>query len=410
MCLFLPISCFPLFFMMHFVIEIYLPKYSMSRFYSYFLYIMHSYDNFWDLMKWAYPISKWTMKLPISANIIHIESLDTQKILIESKRIIQDLCNRFSDSETAKHSLIQENWEHGLKNLLSNTFTWVIRLDCVLDQEGKAKILEINADYPDGLLMHDFTYSALSWTPITKNLDMFTQLFDISDSILILYKKWTFFLDAYYTEYNLLKKLWYACYIWTEEDLDFVDWLVYFEEHIIDVIRRCMEVGKFDEWLLHQLSLCMVKFTNSFDLRVLWYKNLLPEIESPFIPKTFSLQDHHIDILLEQKDKYIIKPSNLFEWKGIHIGKYCEHEDRKSALKTSVDNNYIVQEFVDMQKMKVQLYENWWIIEKELYFDICPHIFVKDWTIIGDGLVLMRFSENRILNVAKWWWIWYLKI
>ena len=77
---------------------------------------------------------------------------------------------------------------------------------------------------------------------------------------------------------------------------------------------------------------------------------------------------------------------------------------------THISDNYIVQEFVDMQKMKVSLYENGGIIEKELYFDLCPHLFVKEGKIIGDGLVLMRFSENRILNVAQWWWIGYLKI
>jgi hypothetical protein len=54
-----------------------------------------------------------------------------------------------------------------------------------------------------------------------------------------------------------------------------------------------------------------------------------------------------------------------------------------------------------MQKIKVALYEDGGIVDKELYFDLCPHIFVKDGKIIGDGHILMRFSENRILNVAK---------
>lgn len=32
--------------------------------------------------------------------------------------------------------------------------------------------------------------------------------------------------------------------------------------------------------------------------------------------------------------------------------------------------------------MKVQMYENGGTIEKEVYFDICPHLFVKHGKII----------------------------
>lgn len=371
---------------------------------------MYTYDEFWELMKWAYPISKWALKLPISANIIEIASLDTNKLLMESKKIIQDLCDKISSSPDIKTSFIEKNWELWLKKLLSNTFTWVVRLDCVLDQSGNTKILEINADYPDWLLMHDVTYSVLSGFPTIKNLAMYQQLFDKKHSIFVLYKKWTFFVDAYYTEYHLLQQFWYTCYIWTEEDLVFDDWNVFFKWHTIHVIRRCMEIWKFTEWFLHDLSSCNVRCINSFDLRVLWYKNLLQEIESPSIPKTFCLQYDDIDMVLAHKDSYVIKPSNLFEWKGVYIGKYCEAQDWEIAVRNSIHNNYIVQEFVDMQKIKIHLYDNGLIVEKELYFDICPHIFVKDGQVIGHGIVLMRFSENRITNVAQWGGIWYLKI
>ncbi|HMS91765.1 MAG TPA: hypothetical protein PKC87_06075, partial [Candidatus Absconditabacterales bacterium] len=313
-------------------------------------------------------------------------------------------------SPDIKISFIEKNGELGLKKLLSNTFTGVVRLDCVLDQSGNTKILEINADYPDGLLMHDFTYSVISGFPTIKNLAMYQQLFDKNHTIFVLYKKGTFFVDAYYTEYYLLQQLGYTCYIGTEEDLTFDDGNVFFKGNIIHVIRRCMEIGKFTEGFLHDLSSYNVHFINSFDLRILGYKNLLQEIESPSIPKTFVIHHNNIDILLAHKDSYVIKPSNLFEGKGVYIGKYCEPKDWELAVKNSIHNNYIAQEFIDMQKMKVQMYDNGSIVEKELYFDVCPHIFVKDGKVIGDGLILMRFSENRILNVAQGGGIGYLKI
>jgi hypothetical protein len=44
----------------------------------------------------------------------------------------------------------------------------------------------------------------------------------------------------------------------------------------------------------------------------------------------------------------------------------------------NLDNNYIAQEFIAIQKKIIPLYENNSIVEKELYFDICPHIFIKE--------------------------------
>lgn len=241
-------------------------------------------------------------------------------------------------------------------------------------------------------------------------MDAYLSLFDIKSTIFVLYKKGSFFLDAYYTEYTALQKQWYVCYIWTEEDLTIIDGQVFFQWHHIDVIRRCMEVGKFSQWFLRKLATANVKFVNTFDLRILWYKDLLSEVDSNFIPKTFPLEEKTFEDVLCNKNHYIIKPSNLFEGKGIIIGNCCDHDQWKSELLRHVSDNYIAQEFIDMQKMKVSLYENGGIVEKELYFDLCPHLFVKDGQIIWDGLVLMRFSENRILNVAQGWWIGYLKI
>lgn len=83
------------------------------------------------------------------------------------------------------------------------------------------------------------------------------------------------------------------------------------------------------------------------------------------------------------------------------IGSTVDLSVWQHELSEHIDDSYIVQEFVDMQKMKVCMYEDGSIVEKYLYFDFCPHLFVKHGKVIGNGLVLMRFSEQRILNVAQ---------
>jgi hypothetical protein len=43
-----------------------------------------------------------------------------------------------------------------------------------------------------------------------------------------LYPLWSTFVDAYYTEYNLLSQHWYHCFIGTEKDLSLEWWCVFF--------------------------------------------------------------------------------------------------------------------------------------------------------------------------------------
>jgi hypothetical protein len=52
---------------------------------------------------------------------------------------------------------------------------------------------------------------------------------------------------------------------------------------------------------------------------------------------------------------------------------------------------------------------DWDIVESEVYYDFCPHIYYKEWKMIGCGQVLVRYSKNRIVNVLKWGGIWYWK-
>lgn len=68
---------------------------------------------------------------------------------------------------------------------------------------------------------------------------------------------------------------------------------------------------------------------------------------------------------------------------------------------------YLAQEYINVTPKKTQLYLDWDIVESEVYYDFCPHIFYKNGKMIWCGHVLVRYSANRIVNVLKWGGIGY---
>ena len=170
-----------------------------------------------------------------------------------------------------------------------------------------------------------------------------------------------------------------------------------------------MEVSKLESKNWEKFYNYEIKFINTFDIRTLDYKELLSEVKHPYILKKLDLNEKNKDKIIQNKDFYVVKASNWIEWCGIYIGKDIEQSDWVKIIENNLDKNYIAQEFIQAQKCEISFFEKDNIILKELYFDACPHFFVKNWKVISEWLILTRFSESKILNVAKWWWIWYLK-
>ncbi len=365
---------------------------------------MKNYKQFRDELQHAYPVSKWKIKLPICTQLLNLPNFDINNFLWN----IRDIYTRLLSVAKDKEKLLKY-CSPKLVDMMTWNYTWMIRFDCILNTQWQIKLLELNADYPDGMLMHDYTYwILLNGKKNTKHLDMYLQFFDKTKTLYILYKQ-QFFLDSFYLEYECLLDLWYNVFIWTRDELDFYDGQCYYRWIKIEQIRSCMDMSKFTAYQMDVLSNTSVFMLNSYDLRTLANKALLQEIDHAYIPKTQFLTQDIATHVIENKDNYVIKPIDMYEWIGVYLWNATSDEDWKDLIEEYKNTNYIVQEFVDMQKIKVALYEDGGIVDKELYFDLCPHIFVKDGKIIGDGHILMRFSENRILNVAKWGGIGYLK-
>jgi hypothetical protein len=86
-----------------------------------------------------------------------------------------------------------------------------------------------------------------------------------------------------------------------------------------------------------------------------------------------------------------------------------QQSERENLVNSNIWKQYLAQKYIQVSPKKTQIYLDWDIIESEVYYDFCPHIFYKNWEMIGCGQVLVRYSANRIVNVLKWWGIWYYR-
>ena len=70
-----------------------------------------------------------------------------------------------------------------------------------------------------------------------------------------MYKEGSFFKDAYYQEYLILKNAGFEVYFGADTELDFNEnGNCFYKNKLITTIKRCMEVWKFSDTLLKQFT------------------------------------------------------------------------------------------------------------------------------------------------------------
>ena len=142
------------------------------------------YNNFWDRLSAAYPISHGGLRLPIATHFLtetNQRCFDVQDFQYILDALLQQV------REQGIGQVLQENEQSHIAPLLCGEFTGVIRFDCMLNARDELKIIEINTDYPDGLILHDYTYSILADTQTTIHTDVFCDLFLPHEMIFIAY-------------------------------------------------------------------------------------------------------------------------------------------------------------------------------------------------------------------------------
>ena len=210
------------------------------------------------------------------------------------------------------------------------------------------------------------------------------------------------------------------------EDLVFKDDALYFNNQKVDVIRRGTELFKIRQVpkLLNNILIAQrktgLKVINNFKMRLLGHKSLMAalhykefqkyltdeEIEAinKLLPYTIKLDTCDLESIYENKNKWVLKPSDLAEGEGITIGQDVSKEDWIKNLDSANQNgaNWILQEKIEIPEKEFNLINEdaKTIMTDTKKFDFDPHIILfKNKSEIGN--ILVRFSESNILNVMK---------
>lgn len=364
---------------------------------------MKSYDDFREELKSAYPITHWELKLPIAVNLENFD-IDFDRLIKNLDDIMQQL---FAKKEQAKE-ISKTAFAPWFTDLFTWDFTGIVRFDTMFNQNWELKLVEVNTKWPDWLLMHDNTYSALLDRENNRNLDLFLQLFDKEDYIFIMYEK-AWFIDSHFLEYEKVKSRWYKVWIWTFEDITFKEWFAYYQDNKINILRFSVSPWRLDEKQISLLKSVSLKYINTPDLASMWDKSLMQWIENEMVMKTLILDNKIKDEIIQNKDKYVIKPTNKDEWNWVYIWVDLSQSERENLINENLWKQYLAQEYIQVTPKTTYMYLDWEIKETKVYYDCCPHIYYKNWKMIWCGQVLVRYSANRIVNVLKWWGIWYLR-
>lgn len=78
-------------------------------------------------------------------------------------------------------------------------------------------------------------------------------------------------------------------------------------------------------------------------------------------------------------------------------------------IQKNIWKQYLIQEHIDIQQKNVDIYIDGEIKSSKMYYDFCPHLFYDHGKLVGIWQVLVRYSNNKIVNVLRGGGIGYYK-
>ena len=268
----------------------------------------------------------------------------------------------------------------------------VMRLDMFYDEDtGEARFCEINTD---GTGSMKETMDINRAMMMTKAFGNFTaehplrsiQLYDeLVDSILDVYSDFVYRIDdpviaiadypenASVPEISVIKsqfeKRGYRCIIATVTEFTYMHRYLYYGDTRVDLVYRRATTGEIADRIAE--SEAFIKnaldgrtavighfITQAANNKMLFallsrkaVTDLLTEEENAFVrehfPFTTQLKSGNYDYneVLHSKDRWVVKPKDLYNASHVHVGCDLTQEEWEAALSEGLENDYLLQEF-----------------------------------------------------------------
>ncbi|MDR7871117.1 MAG: glutathionylspermidine synthase family protein [Tissierellaceae bacterium] len=163
----------------------------------------------------------------------------------------------------------------------------------------------------------------------------------------------------------------YNCIIVDPRELEYRGNKLYFEDYNIDLVYRRIvtfeliekadEIPDFIEAYKDQAFCCIGSIKSQVIHNKIFFKilhdedtlEILSQEEREFVKKhipytgIFGGNEDVFQMVLNNKDKYIMKPMDLNASQGVYVGKDLSQEEWDTRLKKDFNNEYLYQEFVD---------------------------------------------------------------
>jgi len=326
----------------------------------------------------VYPITKGVFKIPLSITEVSIEKnklKELQEKLSVIFNAIKNIAFYFLDKRLEGYLI--DNFRRELYLRIHENYNWklggIIRWDML-----NFKVIELNADYIEGIIQIDITSKWISKIfnfkgDVQYTKPIFKDLFD--KKALIVYSKEYKFIDEFYLEAKVLNTI----YISDEQfyhDLESI-------KNKYNIIRRALhlfEIKNIEAFL---------QFENVNDIlfSVLGNKANLAYLSGFADDEVKWAMDIVAKTIFKPRfKKFVCKPA-FGTWDSV---KFNER-----------GNNCVYQELIDIPKRKIRYLDvDNHIKEDVFYYDFCP-IAMYDGSRLKFGNILMRFSKSKILNVAK---------
>lgn len=186
--------------------------------------------------------------------------------------------------------------------------------------------------------------------------------------------------------------------------------LVYRRAVTVEMIRRYEEIKDFIEAYLNNAFVMIGSFRSQIMHSKLIFKifrdpmtkKILTDEENKFleahIPFTEILENQEdYDKVLENKDKYILKPFDSYSSEGVYAGQEHKPEEWKEILDKAYQNDYIYQDYFNMDKVDFVEYD------KEGKLHITPFSFVMGMYIYAEQFqgLYTRIGNAALISGAR---------